>query len=69
MKEIENKYLEGLVFNDVKPQLSQDKTKITYEKITRKLKPSDVLSFRETENEVIFVTADGKKYVRDRIKG
>ena len=66
---IDLKYLEGIMFNDVKTIMPKEKDKegrkkVVYEKISRKLLLSDVLSVKETDNEVIFVTADGQKYTK-----
>lgn len=68
----ETKYLEGLMWNDTKANIPKEKDKegkkkVTYEKISRKLLASDVLSFKEYEDEVVFVTSDGKKYVKPKL--
>ena len=43
------------------------KKKISYEKISRKLLASDVLSYKEYEDEVVFVTSDGKKHTKPEL--
>lgn len=69
---IDSRYLADLIFNDTKSVIPKEadkegKRKMIYEKISRKLLPTDVLSFVEKENEVIFVSADGKKYSRPKL--
>lgn len=63
--EINKKYLEGLKFHSSE---SKDVTgeggaiMKQYTRIERDLTADDVLAVRETDSEVIFVTADGQKY-------
>ena len=69
---IDSKYLEGLMWNDVKSIIPKEKDKdgkkkISYEKISRKLLASDVLSYKEYEDEVVFVTSDGKKHTKPKL--
>lgn len=69
---IDPRYVEGIMFNDTKAYIpsekdSEGKRKIRYEKVSRKLFISDILSFKELESEVCFVTADGKKYTKPKL--
>ncbi len=69
---IDSRYLEDLMWNDVKTSASKEKDKdgkkkVLYEKISRKLLSSDVLSYKEYEDEVVFVTSDGKKYNKSKL--
>lgn len=69
---IDSRYVEGIMWNDVKAHIPKEKDKdgkkkITYEKVSRKLLVSDVLSFKEGENEVVFVTSDGKKHTKPKL--
>ena len=69
---IDAKYLVGITWNGNKPVETVDKDtkrkKITYEKVSRDLVPSDVLSCVETqEGKICFVTTDGRKYFRDKL--
>lgn len=69
---IDSRYLEGLMWNDVKTIVPKEKDKdgkkkISYEKISRKLLASDVLSYKECEDEVVFVTSDGKKHTKPKL--
>lgn len=69
---VDSRYLEGLMWNDVKTIIPKEKDKdgkkkVTYEKVSRKLLASDVLSHKEYENEVVFVTSDGKKHTKPKL--
>ena len=69
---IDSRYLEGLMWNDVKTIVPKEKDKdgkkkMSYEKISRKLLSSDVLSYKEYEDEVVFVTSDGKKHTKSKL--
>ena len=69
---IDSRYLEGLMWNDVKTSVSKEKDKdgkreVLYDKVSRKLLSSDVLSCKEYEDEVVFVTSDGKKYNKSKL--
>ena len=69
---IDSRYLDGLMWNDVKTSVSKEKDKdgkrkILYDKVSRKLLSSDILSYKEYEDEVVFVTSDGKKYNKSKL--
>jgi hypothetical protein len=68
---IDKKYLEGLNFKDSdrKTVVENGEKKTIFIPRERKLTIDDVLAFRETETEMIFVTADGQKYTLPLIKG
>lgn len=64
MANIEKRYLEGLVFRDaVRKEVEEDgETRVVYVPTERPLEPADVLAVREDGSNIIFSTADGKKY-------
>ena len=60
------------MWNDSKSTLPKEKDKegkkkIVYEKISRKLLASDVLAYKEYEDEVVFVTSDGRKHTKAKL--
>ena len=68
--EINEKYLKGLKFNEVeRKEVKENGEKKTVSVVTeRDLIATDVLAVRETETEIIFVTADGQKYTKPLIR-
>lgn len=67
---IDKKYLEGLVYRDSKRKTVEEngEKKTVFIPTERPLTQDDVRAFRETETEMIFVTADGQKYTLPKIK-
>ncbi len=69
---IDSRYLEGIMWNDSIAHISAEKDKegkkkVKYDKVSRKLLASDVLSFKEYDNEVVFVTSDGRKHTKAKL--
>lgn len=64
MANIDKKHLEGLVYRDaVRKEVEENgETKVVYVPTERPLEPTDVLAMREEGGNIIFSTADGKKY-------
>ena len=68
--EINEKYLKGLKFTEVeRKEVKENGEKKTVSVVNeRDLTPADVLATRETETDIIFVTADGQKYTKPLIR-
>lgn len=67
---IDKKYLKGLIYKDAtrKTVKENGETKTVFIPTERDLTQADVLAFRETATEMIFVTGDGQKYTQPLIK-
>lgn len=68
--EINEKYLKGLKFSEIeRKEVKENGEKKTVSVVTeRDLTAADVLALRETETDIIFVTADGQKYTKPLIR-
>lgn len=68
---IDKKYLEGLTFRSAARKIVEEngEKKATHVVEERPLTEEDILSFRKTDTEMIFVTGDGQKYNLPLITG
>lgn len=66
MAEINEKYLDGIVITEVTRKVVKEagENKTVFIPEARPATADDVLATRETDSEMIFVTADGQKYTR-----
>lgn len=64
--DINKKYLAGVVITESKRKVVKEngETKTVFSTEERDATPDDVLALRETDNEMIFVTCDGRKYIQ-----